>query len=174
MGKAARRVLYGMLTTAGMTLVAAAAFAAAPKAGARYHGTGTDYMNNAPKWTAEGTGKVSFAVSTSGTEVRNFKGTYSFYCGAGTSWITARRMAISKRGRFAAKFSQPAKGPNGKVDGTDYATVDGAFIDHGRKARVRYLFDYVGTGTTIKHPYSTSDPRALGCASWVKATVSAG
>lgn len=154
-------------------VIASNALGASPKPGARYRGTGKDYMNNAPKWTAEGTGKISFAISTDGAAVIDFKGSYSYYCGAGANDVTERRISVSESGRFALEFSQPIKGPNGKVDSTAYVSIAGTFEKGGEDASVSYLVDYVFTGTKVKHPYSTKHPRALGCASWVRGTVKA-
>ena len=162
-----------LVTIVAVLVIASNALGASPKPGARYKGTGKDYMNNAPKWTAEGTGKIGFAVSADGAAVVNFKGTYSFYCGAGSNYVTERRMSVSKSGRFAAEFSQPNKGPNGKVNSIAYVSIAGAFENGGKDASVSYLVDYVFTGTKVKHPYSTKHPKALGCASWVRGTVKA-
>ena len=87
--------------------------------------------------------------------------------------MTETRLAVSKRGTFGARFSQPIKGKNGKVGSTAYVVITGAFTEGGREASVSYLIDYVFTGSHVKHPYSTADPKALGCASWVRGTVAA-
>jgi hypothetical protein len=164
-----------LVVIVAVLVIASSALGASPspKPGARYKGTGKDYMNNAPKWTAEGTGKISFAISTDGTAVIDFKGTYSYYCGAGSDDVTERRISVSKTGSFALEFSQPIKGPNGKVNSTAYVSIAGAFEKGGKDASVSYLVDYVFKGTKVKHPYSTKHPRALGCASWVRGTVKA-
>jgi len=151
--------------------MAASAFAASPNPGALYKGVGKNFMNNAPKWANEGTAKISFKTSADGSKVINFKGSYAYYCGAGTSTVTEKHIPISKRGTFSLKFSQPIKGPNGKINSTAYAAISGTFGKGGKQANVSYLIDYVFTGKTVKHPYSTSNPRALGCASWVRGTV---
>ena len=153
-----------------VALSAASALAANPMDGARYSGTGKDFMNNAPNWADEGTGKLSFKTSRDGSDVIDFSGSYSYYCGAGTSTVTEKRMPISN-GRFGIEFSQPSHGPNGKVDGTAYAAISGAFDDSGGEAKVSYLVDYVFTGGKVEHPYSTKSPGKLGCASWVQGTV---
>jgi hypothetical protein len=159
------------VTVAG-ALTAASALAASPKPAAVYRGTGKDFMNNAPRWTDEGTGKISFKTSGNGAAVVNFKGTYSYYCGAGTTNVTERVMHVSKQGTFGARFSQPIKGPNGKVSSVAYASISGAF-ETGGGASISYLVDYVFPGARVKHPYSTSNPKALGCASWVRGTARA-
>lgn len=151
-------------------LSVASALAANPMAGVRYSGTGKDFMNNAPKWTDEGTGKISFKTSGDGSKVTAFSGSYSYYCGAGTSTVTENSMAISN-GKFGVEFSQPNRGPNGKIDGRAYAAISGQFEDGGSTAKVSYLVDYVFTGGKVRHPYSTKSPRKLGCASWVQGTV---
>ena len=165
------RLRWMIAVVAVGSLTAASALAASPKPGALYEGTGKDFMNNAPKWTNEATGKIRFKTSAKGTAVVGFRGSYSYYCGAGTSAVTEKRMPVSKRGRFGAEFSQPTKGPNGKVNGTAYAAISGTFEKGGKQASVSYLIDYVFTGTKVKHPYSTKSPKALGCATWVRGTV---
>jgi hypothetical protein len=149
------------------------AFAASPKPGASYRGTGKDYLNNAPTWTDESTGRISFVTSADGAAVTHFKGTYYYYCGAGTADVTETRMPVSKSGRFGTKFSQKTKGPTGAVTGTAYVSISGRFEKGGSKASVSYLVDVVFTGGHVSHPYSTRHPKALGCASWVRGTVKA-
>jgi len=173
MGRVVRRML--VVTLAGASLagatLAASALAAAPKAGASYRGTGRDYMNNDPRWTAEAKGRITFKTSASGSAVTHFKGTYAYYCGASTADVTESNMAISSRGTFGARFSQPIKGRNGKVSSTAYVVISGAFTHGGTQASVSYFIDYVFTGTHVKHPYSTASPRSLGCATWVRGTA---
>lgn len=159
-----------IVLAAGMA-TAVSAFAASPKPDHSYKGTGKDFMNNAPAWADEGTGKISFQTSSSGADVIHFKGTYSYYCGAGTNDVTEKKLAVSRGGRFGTKFSQEFKGTNGKVTSTAYVVVSGRFEDGGDKAAVSYLVDYVFAGSKVSNPYSTSNPRALGCASWVRGTV---
>jgi hypothetical protein len=142
-----------------------------PKPGTSYHGTGKDYMNNAPKWADEGSGKISFTTSADGKAVMHFSGSYSYYCGAGTSTVTEKRMAVSASGHFGTEFSQKLKGAS--AGGTAYASIAGQFTDGGEKASVSYLIDYVFKGDKVKHPYSTKNPKALGCATWVRGTVKA-
>lgn len=162
-----------IVLAAGM-VTAVGALAASPEPGHSYQGTGKDFMNNAPKWADEGTGKISLRTSTDGTHVLRFKGTFSYYCGAGTSDVTEKSMAVSESGRFGAKFSQKSKGANGKVTSTAYVLVSGRFENGGKEASVSYLVDYVFAGEKVSNPYSTSNPRALGCASWVRGTVHTG
>jgi hypothetical protein len=151
-------------------LSAATALAANPKGGASYSGTGKDFMNNAPKWADEGTGKITFQTSKDGSDVLAFSGGFSYYCGAGTSTVTEKKMPVSN-GKFGLEFHQPDRGPNGKIEGTAYASISGTFEDGGSEAQVSYLIDYVFTGAKVKHPYSTKNPKALGCATWVRGTV---
>lgn len=155
------------------SVAAASALAATPRPGAVYTGSGKDFMNNAPKWASEGTGRISFSTSRQGTAILHFSGGFSYYCGAGRSTVTETRMGVTKGGAFGARFSQPNKGPNGKVNGKVYVAIAGTFEKGGKKANVSYLVDFVFTGGKVKDPYSTSNPRALGCASWVRGTVQA-
>jgi hypothetical protein len=159
-----------IVLAAGM-VTAVSAVAASPESGHSYRGTGKDFMNNAPKWADEGTRKISFQTSSDGMDVIQFRGAFSYYCGAGTSDVTEKKMAISKSGRFGTRFSQKIKGANGKVESTAYVVVSGRFDDGGSQASVSYLVDYVFTGKKVSRPFSTSSPRALGCASWVRGTV---
>lgn len=152
-------VLAVGLATAG------SAFASGSEPGHSYQGTGKDYMNNAPKWADEGTGKIRLQTSTDGKNVIHFRGTFSYYCGAGTSDVTEKTMAISGSGGFGARFSVKQRGS------TAYVAISGQFKDGGNKASVSYLVDFVFPGSHVHHPYSTDNPRALGCASWVRGTV---
>lgn len=168
-----RRARFVALVTLIAGCATAGALAAIPKGGAVYTGKGKDYMNNAPKWTSEATGTISFDTSADGAKVTNFKGTFSYYCGAGTSDVTQKTMDVSNSGTFGAHLSQPDKGPDGKVEGEAYATISGKFTGDGAEASVAYMVDFVFTGSKVAHPYSTKNPKALGCASWVKGTVRA-
>jgi hypothetical protein len=160
-------IVFGL----GGLITAANVLAVAPEHGAAYSGTGVDYMNNARSWTAEGTGAVSFRTSPSGKAVTDFRGGYSFYCGPGTATVTEQRMPISKRGRFGIRFTVANKARSGKRNGTVYVEISGAFDTDRASASVSYLVDYVFKGRHVAHPYDTSRPRRLGCASWVKGTV---
>jgi hypothetical protein len=167
----------GGLITAGKAIAVApghspaSAGAGGPKHSVAYTGSGTDYMNDATGWTAAGTGAISFRTSPSGKSVLGFRGGYSFYCGSGTATVTEQRMSISQSGRFGTKFTVPNKGPNGKRNGTAYVQISGAFDANRASATVSYLVDYVFKGRHVKHPYATGQPGRLGCASWVKGTV---
>ncbi len=156
---------FGGLITAG------GALAVAPKHRAAYSGSGVDYMNSVASWTADGTGAISFRTSPGGKSVTDFRGGYSFYCGSGTATVTEQRMSVSKAGRFGARFTVATKGPSGKRNGTAHVEISGAFDPDRTSATVSYLVDYVFKGRHVKHPYDTSRPGQLGCASWVKGTV---
>ncbi len=67
------RLRWMIAVVAVGSLTAASALAASPKPGALYEGTGKDFMNNAPKWTNEATGKISFKTSAKGTAVVGFR-----------------------------------------------------------------------------------------------------
>lgn len=150
-----------------------AAIAAVPTRDAAYTGTGTDYMNNASTWTARGSGAITFKTSSNGEAVTDFNGGYSFYCGSGTATVTETRMSVSKAERFGARFTVKTRGPRGKINGTAYVEIAGAFGARRQTASVSYLVDYVFKGRHVKYPYATNHPRRLGCASWVKGTVTA-
>ncbi|MHB8491279.1 MAG: hypothetical protein ACYDA6_03555 [Solirubrobacteraceae bacterium] len=157
-------------------MLSTAAVAAEPKASVRYTGTGADYMNNAPHWAREATGKISFKTSADRRRIVDFRGTYSYYCGGGTSYIKAAYLNVDSKGRFAYDFSFPNRLASGKTEGRIYAAISGQFLGDGSTARVSYLADAVFTGAGAKpvhEPYSTKDPGKLGCASWVKGTVRA-
>ena len=128
-----------LIVLVASAMLCATALAAAPKSGATYRGTGRDFMNNAPRWTAEGTGKISFKTSANAHAVVDFKGGYSYYCGAGTADVTEKSMPVSKSGTFGVRFKQSVKGPNGKVNSTAYAAISGRFENGGTKAAVSYL-----------------------------------
>ena len=140
-----------------------------PEAGARYAGTGQDYLNNAPTWTDEKTTNISFDVSADAGAVTSFRGRFFFYCGAGTSTVKEVRMPVSSSGHFGARFTQKYS------NSTAYVAISGQFTTGGTLAGVSYLVDYVFKGSpTPAHPYSTADPKALGCASWVRGNPAAG
>lgn len=156
---------------AAVLLALAAGALAAPKHGASYTGRGPDYMNNNTKWTREATGHVSFKASSDGADVLNFKGTYSYYCGAGTSSITDPKIHIAKGGSFSARGHHVEK-LHGVVEGTHYLSVSGRFNKSGTTAKVSYLDDFVYAGKHVKHPYSTKMKSATdACESWVRATA---
>ncbi|MHB1807757.1 MAG: hypothetical protein ACYCU0_00455 [Solirubrobacteraceae bacterium] len=147
------------------TLAASVAIASgggrAPAGGARFSGVGGDYFNNGPHgWTRAGMERFSFSVSRSGSDIVDFRGPYSYYCGAGQATATAHG-PINPSGRFAIRFSKRTR------YGTIYAEVAGSFLTGGTRAHVSYIVDFVQKGTHVRDPYETSSAHALGCASWV-------
>ena len=135
-----------------------------------YGGTGQDYMNNALNWAAEATGQFSYQVTAGGREIRNFRGAFSYYCGGGKSFVTAKSIAVSPSGLFSYRFSV-ANVVNGKSYGRNYVQIAGTLM--GSTASISYLFDSVGAGTKVPNPYDTAHPHKLGCASWIKGTAHA-
>lgn len=125
-------------------------------------------MNNAPKWTDEGVGKYSFHFKKVERQIIGFSGTYSFYCGAGTSTVTAKRIAVNAAGAFSFRFSV-ANTVNGQKMGETYVSISGQFLGGGAEVRLAYLVDTAFS--PIKSPYDTSDPTKLGCASWVRSSA---
>ncbi|MBV8999216.1 MAG: hypothetical protein JO304_09165 [Solirubrobacterales bacterium] len=143
------------------------AFASAARRASRYAGTGTDYLNNAPKWAPEAHASITFQTSSDGN-IRKFHGTYACYCNCSAGlYVTAASIHVNPNGSFAYRFSVAQK------HGRDYVAISGRFLDKRSRATVAYLVDFLGTGQHVADPYATSDPRALGCASWVKGSVSA-
>ena len=126
---------------------AVAALAAGIRAGATYSGTVIDYLNNGPQWqTTSGLHeKASFSVSADGHHVLNFVGHYTYYCGAGTSTITAGSLVVI-RGRFSGT------GRRANANGVNYYSVSGVFGPHGR-AVVSYQDDFVYKGKHVADPY---------------------
>ncbi len=142
------------------------------RSGARYAGTGGDYLNNAPQWTREGSSQhASLRTSSNGREVLTFVGTYFYYCGAGTNTVDFSKVKISPSGTFSSRFRQVNHGPNGQSLGHVYGALKGHFLPGGRVS-VSYLIDY-DLGHTQAEPYSMTNPRADGCGSLVRATLSA-
>lgn len=166
-----RRLSVAVLTTAvvGFALVASASLAA-PRAAATYRGTGRDVFNNGPGWhTAPGADQsISFKVSPDGARVLSFRGRYVYYCGSGTSTLTASSLRIHA-GRFGGTGKRTDK------SGTHYLALSGRFAAGGHTATVRYLDDFVPTGSSVKDPYSFAYHRpTLACESRVTGTVSTG
>ena len=154
-----------IILAAGM-VTAVSAVAASPESGHSYRGTGRDFMNNAPKWADEGTRKISFQTSSDGMDVIQFRGAFSYYCGAGTSDVTEKKMAISKSSRYQVLPEGQGCERQSRIDRVRRCLQP--FDDGGSQASVSYLVDYVFTGKKVSRPFSTSSPRALGCASWVR------
>ena len=138
-----------VLTCAAIVVVSAgAALAAEIRAGATYSGTVIDYLNNGPQWqtTSSLHEKASFAVSADGRHVLNLVGHYAYYCGAGTSTITAGSLVVI-RGRFSGT------GKRANANGVNYYSLSGAFGPHGT-AVVTYQDDFVYKGKHVPDPYS--------------------
>ena len=150
-------------------LASGVALASSGKPGT-YGGTGKDYMNNALTWAAEATSQFSFQVPAGGREITNFRGAFSYYCGGGSSFVTAKSIPVIPSGSFSYQFSV-ANVVNGKSYGRNYVWIAGSL--DGSSASISYLFDSVGTGTKVPKPYDTAHPHKLGCASWVKGTAHA-
>lgn len=114
-----------------------------PKPGSRYLGTGQQAFNNTRDGRFANGGfrpraQISFRVSPDGRRMLNFRGTFFYYCGAGTSAITANFLTVRPDGSFHFAFRSPARGPHGVVDGTVAVVIDGRFTGTGRTARVTY------------------------------------
>ena len=149
-----------------VTVGAVTALAATIHAGATYSGTAIDYLNNGPHWQTT-TGlheKASFAISKDGHRVLNFVGHYAYYCGAGTSTITAQSLAIVN-GRFSGT------GKRANANGINYYSLSGAFGPHGT-ATIMYQDDFVYKGKHVPDPYSYSyHPPTLTCESRATGTL---
>jgi hypothetical protein len=152
----------------------ATAVAAAPQAGKSYSGHGQDYLNNGPHWeTVKALSEpISFKVSKTGQDVLRFRGKYYYYCGAGTGTLTAGQVSIRSNGSFSGTGKRIDR-VSGKVQGTDYFALKGQFLKGG-KARVTYLFDFVGKGVKVSNPYSFKYRGSSSCLSRVTGTVKAG
>ena len=147
---------------------AVTALAAVVRAGATYSGTAIDYLNNGPRWQTTATlhEKVSFAVSGDGRHVLNFVGHYAYYCGAGTSTITARSLVVAHH-RFSGT------GRHANANGVNYYSLSGVFGPRGT-ATVVYQDDFVYKGKHVADPYSYRyHPPALACESRATGTLTA-
>lgn len=154
----------------GLSLVAGAAASAAASGPVRakpFSGTGTDYLNKGKTWKPGATGKFTFKTSGDGRKFLDFRGSYTYACG-GTATLTAGFVTITSAGKFDYAFKVKQKA------GTFYAQIYGQFQRQGKTAVVDYLVDYVAKGKRVAHPYDTSHPASLGCASWVRGTAKAG
>jgi hypothetical protein len=154
-------VALGGLVAAGAVAATVAIAASGPARNAGFRGSGADYLNKGKTWTRGATGRFSFRTNADGTELQDFKGTYTYSCG-GSATITAKFVTISANGRFDYPFTQRFK------TGKFWAEIYGQFFPRGRKASVNYLIDFVTKGKRVRHPYDTRDPQSLGCASWVQ------
>lgn len=167
-GREMRRRARWLASTALLVGVSAGlASAASPVPGRRFGGSGGDYMNNAPHWVRKARGSFHFTVSATGKRMLSFYGTYSYYCGGGSSYLSAKYLIVARNGTFNYAF----KGHT--AYGTTFAWIWGSFTGHGNTAHINYLADFVANGRHVAHPYDVSHPRALGCASWVRGTARA-
>jgi hypothetical protein len=143
------------LTSAVLSIVAigsalgASTVFAAPRAAATYRGSGLDAFNNGPRWHAApgAAQKISFRISKDGSRVLSFRGRYLYYCGAGSSTITAASLKI-EHGTFGGT------GKRVNRNGTNYFVLSGHFSADGLQATVTYLDDFVYKGKSVKTPYS--------------------
>jgi hypothetical protein len=158
-----------LVTTAAL---AATALATAPVAGSRFSGTAKEYLNNAPTWTYEGNRKsYSFQTSDNGQQILKFVGAYFYYCGAGSTTVTDKSIAVATNGSFSNQGHWTERA-DGKVTGTTYARIWGHFTAKGKTAAVSYLIDFVYVGHHVSNPYSTvmKSPRNA-CESWIHGTA---
>ncbi len=166
-----RKLTAAVLSTTAVGLaLGASSVLAAPQAAARYSGIGQDSFNNGPSWqVVPGPGKsISFKISKDGTRVLAFRGRYSYYCGAGTSTITASSLKI-RNGMFGGTGKRTGRG------GTNYFALSGHFSATGHTATIRYLDDFVYKGKSVKNPYSFAyHSPTQACESRVTGTVRAG
>ena len=128
-------------------------------------------MHHAPQWASDGTRKITLNTSRYGKRILNFHGSYQFWCGEGTGFITGSSVAISKSGSFAEHGHYQEKS-HGKVTGTNYLRLWGQFASNGKSATVDYLSDFVYAGKSVKNPYSTKiKSQGSACESWVRGTA---
>jgi len=144
--------------------------AAAARAGKRFVGSGTEHVNNGPKWErAAPRLRISFSVAPDGKRLVGFRGTYFYYCGAGSGTITDGSIAIGRNGHFRARGSFADKTSSGQVTARSYVSIWGRMVDHGDAAVVSFLVNAVWTGRHLANPYSTKlQPAGLACQTWVK------
>ncbi|MGB9184944.1 MAG: hypothetical protein WCB67_12845 [Solirubrobacteraceae bacterium] len=164
------------LTSAVLSIIAlgsilgASSVLAAPRASATYRGSGLDVFNNGPRWRAApgAAQKISFRISQNRSRVLDFRGRYLYYCGAGSSTITAASLKI-RHGRFGGT------GKRVNSAGTNYFALSGQFSADGLHAKVTYLDDFVSKGKSVKSPYSFAyHSPAQACESRVTGTATAG
>jgi hypothetical protein len=158
---------FSALAGLALLVVAGVAFGAHALAGRTYAGKGQEYENNGPHLeTFKGfTQHMSLTVSADGTRVKHFKGYYSYYCGAGTSYVEGNKLKISATGRFGGVGSKPT------ANGTNYFVLRGRFIDRGQKVAITYQGTFVGRGQTARHPYSLAYQSAPSCQNKVSGTI---
>jgi hypothetical protein len=161
-----RRYMVGLALAGAVAAgaLASAAAGATPPRSRSFSGSGRDFWNHGSRWVRHGHGAISFKTSGPGSfeYVNQFHGTYTSACNSGTLYVKATSVLIHKDGTFGFHTKQ-------KLGSTSaYIEVSGKFTGSGRTASVRYLVDFVKRGQHVKHPYDTSHPARLGCASWVK------
>jgi hypothetical protein len=158
-----------LVTTAAL---AATALAATPVATSRFSGTAKEYMNNAPTWTYEGNREsYSFQTSKNRQQMLKFVGAYFYYCGAGTTTVTDKSIAVAAKGSFSNEGHWTER-VDGKVTGTTYAKIWGQFTGKGKTANVSYLLDFVYVGHHVNNPYSTTIKSSRNsCESWIHGTA---
>ena len=155
---------------AGLLLAALAGVAlaatTAPVGGQSFSGSGGNDLNRTSAWKRSGTAHFSFRTSSDGKRILSFLGTYSYYCGTGGSTtVQATYLTLGSGGRFNYPFNVRSKG------GIVYVRIYGSLQTGGGHAKVSYMIDYVGKGQRVRHPYDTSHPASLGCATWVQGTA---
>jgi len=180
-GPARRCTLAAGLVTALLATAGGSAQAALPPGHAAFAGSGSIYYNNSPHWVRAQGAAISFGISPDRRRIIDFYGTYTYYCGGGSSYVKARYITISRQGTFRYDFNVPDRAANGHVYGRVYVSIYGHFLHGGKRAEVDYLVDVVqpdresigGHHSRVKHPYSPRQPLALGCASWVRGSAHA-
>jgi hypothetical protein len=163
------RIFGGSSVVSALAILALVpvALAGSDRHATRYAGTAMDYLNTAPRWAPEAHGKITFQTSSDGN-ISNFHGTYVCYCNCGAGlYVRAGFIRVDRNGSFAYRFSVA------QTYGRDYVAISGRFLDNGSRANISYLVDSVNAGQHVGDPYATTDPKALGCASWVRGSVSA-
>lgn len=160
MFKLARLRTRLVLTLGGVAVLApAVALAAEPIPSTEYRGKGTDCYNNSVsgRYTECPPGKtaMSFRTSSNGKDVLHFKGYYTYYCGAGKTYLRDKKIAVASTGSFYASGKYPSIGPNHKRNGTIHAFIKGQFIDHGHKADVTYQAADYFSGSPAERPCGT-------------------
>jgi hypothetical protein len=166
-----RKLTSAVLISAAIaSTLGASSVLASPRAATTYRGSGQDLFNNGPRWhrSSVAAQQISFKISKDGLRVLNFRGQYRYYCGGGSSTITAGSLKIN-HGRFGGT------GKRANRAGTNYFALSGHFSGDGRVAAVTYLDDFVYKGKSVKSPYSFAYHRpAQTCESKVTGTATAG
>lgn len=167
-----RLILSTLLALLAALAVPVVADAAHPLGGKLYTGRGAERMNNGPRWETAGFlshEPFRFHVSPTGKAVLTFRGSFYFYCGAGTDTVKAKRITVRRAGTFAYRFSVPT---NASGSGRTYVSISGAFTHGGRRAKISYIVVF-GSAHPAHNPYVASGAFKDGCAAWVTGTASA-